>query len=285
LSRNLLKASRLIKSDSEPVIINSNEMMLQKMERLRYLFDENSEDGEGFSTDGFHGGLKAQDVELLLEDEESAVIRAPQPPPEPVYTGPTPEELIAEAEAEIARMQADAKKQAEALRSHAQEEGRKAGYDEGHKKAMLELDKEKQKLQSRQAQLEQEYQSLIDRLEPLFIETLTNIYEEIFKVDLVEYKSILQYLITHTIRTSDGYRDFLVHVSRDDFVAVTMAREEILSELMSPGITMEIIEDATLKVGECMIETGSGIFDCGLGTQLAELKKRLRLLSYENVKD
>ena len=43
---------------------------------------------------------------------------------------------------------------------------------------------------------------------------------------------------------------------------------------------VEIIEDMTLSEGECLIETGGGIFDCGLGTQLAGLKKELKLLSY-----
>ena len=43
---------------------------------------------------------------------------------------------------------------------------------------------------------------------------------------------------------------------------------------------VEIIEDVTLNEGECLIETGGGIFDCGLGTQLSGLEKELKLLSY-----
>lgn len=35
---------------------------------------------------------------------------------------------------------------------------------------------------------------------------------------------------------------------------------------------MDIIEDMTLAKNECMIETDNGIFDCGLGTELSELK-------------
>ena len=45
--------------------------------------------------------------------------------------------------------------------------------------------------------------------------------------------------------------------------------------------TVEIIEDISLRQGECMIETDGGIFDCGVDTQLAELTNRLRVLSYE----
>ena len=44
---------------------------------------------------------------------------------------------------------------------------------------------------------------------------------------------------------------------------------------------IDILEDATLGRSECMIETGNGVFDCGLGTQLEALNEELRLLSYD----
>ena len=49
----------------------------------------------------------------------------------------------------------------------------------------------------------------------------------------------------------------------------------------SPSSSIEIVEDNTLSKNECLIETENGVFDCGLGTQLAELKQKLMLLSYE----
>ena len=50
---------------------------------------------------------------------------------------------------------------------------------------------------------------------------------------------------------------------------------------MVGNATMEIIEDVSLHKNECLIETEGGIFDCGLGTQLSELTRKLKLLSYE----
>jgi len=43
---------------------------------------------------------------------------------------------------------------------------------------------------------------------------------------------------------------------------------------------VEIVEDMTLKSNECFIDTGAGIFDCSLETQLEGLKRELRLLSF-----
>ena len=44
---------------------------------------------------------------------------------------------------------------------------------------------------------------------------------------------------------------------------------------------LEVVEDITLSKNQALIETDGGIYDCSLGTQLDELGKKLRLLSYE----
>ena len=46
---------------------------------------------------------------------------------------------------------------------------------------------------------------------------------------------------------------------------------------------IEIIEDIALVKGDCLIETDGGIFDCGISTQLEELSKKLRVLSFEKI--
>jgi len=146
---------------------------------------------------------------------------------------------------------------------------------------MAELEAEKAELRMQAQALEQEYQKLIDELEPKFIQTLTGIYEEIFKVELKNYKGILMHVISNTIRNAEGVKDFLVHVSKVDYEKVLEQKSILMEGLPSKSVTVELIQDATLHENECMIETGNGIYDCGVGLQLEELTKRLRLLSYE----
>ncbi len=64
-----------------------------------------------------------------------------------------------------------------------------------------------------------------------------------------------------------------------------MQKKEIQAESVAGNATVEIIEDISLRKNECLIETEGGIFDCGLGTQLSELSRKLKLLSYEKDKD
>ena len=59
-----------------------------------------------------------------------------------------------------------------------------------------------------------------------------------------------------------------------------MQKKQIMAGTVSGNCNVDIIEDMTLAKNECMIETDNGIFDCGLGTELSELKQKLVLLSW-----
>ena len=104
------------------------------------------------------------------------------------------------------------------------------------------------------------------------------IYEHIFDVDLHSYREVLCYLISATMRKTEDNRSFLVHVSKEDYPYVSMQKKQIMAGATAPNSTVEIVEDMTLGKGECMIETESGIFDCGLGTQLSELRQKTKII-------
>ena len=278
LSKNLIKSYQLELKEKEPMVVDTNDLVAQ---RISLIFPDlvNNTPKEGFQS-----GLNAPEIDTLLldaltEGEYTGITE--EIPMEPVYTGPTPEELLAEAETEIEALYKEAEENISVLKKQSMEEGRQQGYEEGRRRAMVELEAAKKELEGQLQAMEQQYQSLIDELEPRFIHTLTGLYEEIFKVDLRDYKNILLHVIANTIRQTEGVKDFLVHISRTDYEKVVEKKNELLSQLVSKQVTVELVEDATLKENECMIETSSGIYDCGLGTQLEELTRKLRLLSYE----
>ena len=129
--------------------------------------------------------------------------------------------------------------------------------------------------------MEDQYQQKLEELEPQMVDTITQVYEHIFHVDLQSNRDILTYLISNTLRKIDGERDFIIHVSKEDYPYVNMQKKQMLAGAVSANSNVEIIEDMTLAKNECMIETDSGIYDCGLGTQLEELRKKLMLLAWQ----
>lgn len=285
-NRNIYKSAWVVVQSEDKLVIDSNERIAEKMEaeaRRRKRAAAVSAGEEGFT-----GGLGAERIDALEygDDTESGnVLKAPEDT-EP--EGPTLEEVRAQIDAEleaareeveqiksIARSEMDVEKRA------AIDEGRKDGYAEGLAMAQNEAAKMRSELEAEKARLEAEYDQLIDELEPKFIDTITDIYRHIFNVNLENDRDILVHLIDSTLRRLDSSKTFIVHVSQDDYEYVNGQKRNLTETAVGGRGMVEVIEDITLRKNECMIETDGGIFDCGVGTQLEELTKKLKLLSFE----
>lgn len=285
-NRNIYKSAWVVVQNEDKLVIDSNERIAEKMEEEARRRKRAAAVSAG--EEGFTGGLGAERIDALEygDDTESGnVLKAPEDT-EP--EGPTLEEVRAQIDAELeaareeveqikslARSEIDAEKRA------AIDEGRNSGYAEGLQMAQNEADRMRSELEAEKARLEAEYDQLIDELEPKFIDTITDIYRHIFNVNLENDKDILVHLIDSTLRRLDSSKTFIVHVSQDDYEYVSQQKKSLTETAVGGRGMVEVIEDITLRKNECMIETDGGIFDCGVGTQLEELTKKLKLLSFE----
>lgn len=291
---NLLKVGFANVQNDERRVIDSNDLAARRIEELARKMalepQAGSLGGEDGSEDGFMAGLSAEQVEGLLSDDEeggSNVIKAnANAEKEQILSDARQEaeELLAQAreqaEAEAEQILSDARAQAEATKESITVQARQQGYQEGMHQAEMELARKEQALKERLQAMEAEYEGFVEQLEPRFVDAITGVYEHLFQVELSSYRGILMNLIAATVRQVEG-RDFLVHVSAEDYPYVSMEKKTLTEALASPNATLELVEDITLQHNECMIETEGGIYDCGLGAQLSELARKLKLLSYE----
>lgn len=285
MSRNLYKSNWVVVQSDEKCVIDSNARLAKRLEELEEL---NAHHGDltGEFEEGFVGGLEGEQVDALLADspEGGNVIKAR----EEAENVPDLEEIRAQAQAEIEAAQLEAEEikrnaanEAEQERRQVLEEARRSGYETGMKQAQLEADKMQQELEAQRARMEEEYEQLVEQLEPQFIDTITAVYNHIFQVELQNDRNILVHLIESTLHKVESSRTFIVHVSKDDYPYVSMQKKTLTEGAVNGRGVVEIIEDVTLRKNECMIETDGGIFDCGLGTQLEALTNRLKVLSFE----
>ena len=193
------------------------------------------------------------------------------------------ERILAEARAQALEIETQARRDADIARANAVEEGTRQGYDEGYARGLSEVDDMKRELAEKRRQLEAEFDGLLEDLEPRFIDTITDVYSHIFGVDLMDNRDILVHLVDSTLRKVESSRTFIVHVSAEDYPHVNMQKQALVEGAVAGRGMIEIIEDIALGKGDCLIETDGGIFDCGVGTQLEELAKKLQVLSYEKV--
>ena len=288
LSSNVYKSNYFYGAElpSDKKVIDTNELIASRLETLAEIMKQKELTVTQTTGTGFVQGLQAEDVSALLSDEEdgTAVIKAEAPNTEAILqqAREEAERLVANAKAQADTIVAEGMEQAALSKKNVLEEARMNGYREGINRANKEVEEMKAQLAARQKALEAEYEAQFQSMEMDLVETITNIYEHIFNVDLRSNREILLHLITTTMRKVEGGRSFIIHVSKEDYPMVSMQKKQILSGLVTSSTSVDVIEDLTLAKGECFIEAEGGIFECGIGTQLKELNKKLRILSYES---
>lgn len=287
MSSNLLKRGATCIKTEEARLIDTNALLAEKIGRRT---------GKKIvpmppQSDGFAQGLAAEVLDVVPGEGGNDTIlgmyhndqntASPEGVQEPVDLGPTPDELREQAIAEINQMKAEAASLLEAERQRTLDAARSQGYQEGLSQAIKEAEKAKKDLELERKELEKQYERLLEEIEPRMVDALTDIYEHVFHVELSGYRDLIVYLIAGAMRKTEGGRDIIIHVSKEDYPYVSMQKKQITAGIMSVNTNVEIIDDITLAKNQALIETGGGIFDCSLGTQLSELNRKIKLLSYE----
>ena len=280
LSRNLVKQVFTVTVSDEKRVIDTNGVLRQRREMAE--LQEKQPMKEVFVS-----GLAAETIEVSSagESESGNVIKANEEAKRiESQAREQAESLLAQAREEAENIRREAVAAAEAEKEQIRETARKQGHNEGltQAKAQAEAQVEavKKEYQVKEKQLEAFYQQQLQELEPRLVDAITEIYQHFFHVELSSYRDILTYLITAAMRKADGSRSFTIRVSREDYPYVSMQKKQIITEGGAGSCAVEVTEDMSLEKNECLIETDGGIFDCGLGTQLAELKQKLALLSW-----
>ena len=255
LSRNLVKQAYVVAPPEEKRVIDNNALVRKRIGQL--------------TPGGFVSGLGAEVLDVSAEEGAGNVIKAGEDAEMILEEArKEAEAILNDARLSSLQMRDDMRAETELEKNRILAQARQQGYDEGTAQARAEVQAIEQEYQKKAQQLEAAYQQQIDVLEPQFVDTITGIYEHIFHVELGAYRDILVHLISNTIRKLEGSHDFMIHVSKG---------------AVSANCSVDVVEDTALQKNQCMIETENGIYDCGLDTQMTELKRRLQLLSWTKV--
>jgi Flagellar biosynthesis/type III secretory pathway protein len=254
-------------------VINSNDKVAERLEELRRQEQMEAQipNPQG-AVDGFMVGLQAEEID--------AVPKEPVISPEEIRKMAQEEadDLLADARKQADALLADADMQADAIRKEAKNAGFEQGHQEGTAKAEEELTRLRSQIEEEQRQLEADYRQKVQELEPYLVEIVSDVFEKVFHVHFDDKKEVLVYLIEKVILNAEGTKEFQVRVSRADYEFVE-GQKDAISAQVGASITVEIVADASLQEHQCMIETDSGVFECGVDVQLENLLGTLKSLS------
>lgn len=220
-------------------------------------FDEN----EGFETDGL------VDEEEIIDNPEDIIENAKAEAEEIINSAKL------EAEEIVAKAEADANNLKEEIISDAKDEG----YQSGLNQAMEETQQKKEEAEKILSDARKEKEELLSSAEPEIIELVNNVINKLVNNAKIINKDVIKCVIRKGLSQTKIMGDIFIHVSSDDFEAVTEAKEEIMAEV-DGNANIEIVKDLSLNAGDCLIETPFGNIDCGISQQLEEVKNSLNYI-------
>lgn len=245
-------------------------MVAEKMEKLAKASRTSiqKEAGEG----DFVAGLNPKQIDAVPKEEEKTFEELAQQTTEEVR------EMIAEANNQAEQILKEARVQAETIKNRAKDMGYAEGLRDGTQKMEEELQQKNQQLVKERHTLLETYRQKVDELEPQLVEVITDVFKKVFQVEFQDKSEVLSYLIQNTIQGIESTKEFLIRVSSEDYPYLNSHKEEIVQRV-GQSATVEIMTDNNMKKGQCIIETDSGVFDCGTEVQLEHLIKTIRSLS------
>lgn len=269
---NLIKSRYVALSEEDKYIIDSNE----KSEEFRIInFTKSTqvhvipEDETAASKEGFIPGIDALVIEEENESagEEKLKIRL--------------EDMLAKAEEETALLRKIAEDESKAHSRKLFDDALKNGYQEGYNQGMQEALKKQKEYEELKVELVAEYEAKAAALEPEFASIMAALIEKITGIAVEEEQGVITHLIHRAILHSDNSKYFHIKVSKEDYEEV-LAYKPKLMELLNETIEVDISLDKGLRKNQCIIDLETGIIDCSLDIQMANLKKDIKLLSIES---
>ena len=271
---------------SDKRVIDSNELISEKLVHIR-----NTVSVEGFSGDGFSAGLSAINVsEVLNEDshiigeeesfDETQAIMEAETKREDIIN-----EANTEAAAIVGRANEDALSIIENAKMEAEKmllEAREQGYTEGMEKANAEAEAIKQQVVAEYEEEKQrviaEYRRKEEQLEPELVDVILKIFADITKAVSVDKRDMILTLVNNVMTSGEASRNFVIKASVEDAAFLRENKEKIEGATRN-DIQIEIVSDPSMKRNECLIDTDTGVYDCSLDIQLENLINDIRILS------
>ena len=288
---NLLKSFFCMENDNK-LIIDSNEAVTLKLEQIRKTIT-NKATGKG----DFSLGLNPESVEELLEGENGENILGGAGADEQAaytmeidsYMRHMAYNIFAEAKSQeksivlaavmdAARLVADARNEAEAIKNNAHEEG----FNQGRNDGLKSLDDDRAELKSRYNEevnkLSLDYEKRVKEIEPERVEVMIDVFSSLTKELSSDRRDMILQLIDKVISGTEASSNYIIKACKEDAEFLRGNRESIL-ERIGRDVHLEIVEDISMKRNECLIDTDLGIYDCSLDIQLENLVKSLRILA------
>ncbi|ERM92289.1 flagellar biosynthesis protein [Caldanaerobacter subterraneus subsp. yonseiensis KB-1] len=184
-------------------------------------------------------------------------------------------EILSKTREDIEKMLKEAEERAheieEKYRMKGYEEGYSAGYEEGYKKGEEKAQALIEEAKALKEEILEEKKRLYKEAESDMINVILEAVEKIVGKHVEEDKDLILSLIKKGMENYNAFDKVTVRVSEEDYEHCVKNKDKILKDVEFLD-EINIVKDLSLRKGDCIIETNSGVINSGVTTQLKTLK-------------
>ena len=207
-------------------------------------------------------------------------------------------------ESEAIKLKAHLKQNEDVARKNGYDEGKQVGYDEGHgkgytdgeMKAMIDYAEKVQReaeiqlgtkletllpaLKTMIDRLDMAKQSFLQQWERSAIKVAEAIAAKAIDRQLPEMVDVPLRLLKEALELGTGSTSMRIRLNKDDY-ATLQPQIDILIQEMTRSVPTEIVGDASVSPGGCILETPQGTIDNRIETRIARIEEELCLVDEE----
>lgn len=188
-----------------------------------------------------------------------------------------------EAKAATEKLMLDTQNQVEAIQEEARKKGYEQGLADGRETGAKQIREEQHQIlvdanagaERVLKEAQDACQEYVTSAENTIAEMVLKIANKVLPQHFIDVPQIILPLVQEAVRKVKDQPKVVVKVAPESYELVMMAQSELQSQLEGSGI-LEIESDASLKTGDCLVESPNGVVDAGVTTQLELIEQAVR---------
>ncbi|MCQ6274093.1 flagellar assembly protein FliH [Bacillus sp. V3B] len=176
--------------------------------------------------------------------------------------------------AEIQSSREDWEREKGLLISAANEEGYKAGWEEGQRQGYSEYQELLKDAQKIIQVAKYDYHAYLETSEKTILDLSIKVAQKVLKTKIEENGDCFISLVKKAVKEVKEFQDVKIHVHPVHYENLLAKKDELLS-VFSQDTNLFIYPDSDLLESSCLIESPYGRIDVSIDTQLSEIKQKL----------
>jgi len=188
------------------------------------------------------------------------------------------EKIVADAQLKVSELEREIRQTLDAERKEARNQGEDQGKEEGFASGKAEVDRLIERTQTVLERAQDKRADILNETEKEIIDLVLLIARKVIKVISENQRDIIVTNVIEALRKVRAKGNIVIKVNLADLQLATEHKQNFINSMESVK-SINIVEDSSVDLGGCIIETDFGEIDARIASQLMELENKILEIS------